>query len=347
MTPAYRINPLADQWWAEFVERHPRASVFHTPGWLEALHRTYGYQPVVLATSGRGQELRSGMVFCQIDSSLTGRRLVSLPFADHCEPLVDNAEDRETILASLQEEFHDGKWKYIEIRPRSLGWAPETPFARGETFYFHTLDLYPKAEQLLRSFAKDSVQRAIRRAAREKLTYEEGRSEALLTKFYRLLLLTRRRHQAPPQPRDWFRNLMACLGDSFKIRVASKSGHPIASVITLRYKDTLVYKYGCSDEQFHKCGGMAFLFWNAIQEARQEGLQEFDWGRSHCDNPGLVTYKDHWGTTRSMLTYLRYPAPTPQTTCEKYGMRLARRVLAHAPDGILRLAGELLYKHIG
>ena len=36
------IDPLADARWDELVERHPRASVFHTRGWLEALKRTYG-----------------------------------------------------------------------------------------------------------------------------------------------------------------------------------------------------------------------------------------------------------------------------------------------------------------
>ena len=115
----------------------------------------------------------------------------------------------------------------------------------------------------------------------------------------------------------------------------------------MRYKHTLVYKYGCSDPRFHNLGGTAFLFWGAIQEAKQEGLQEFDLGRSDSDNWGLVTFKDHWGTTRSTLTYVRYPAQAPATTFETYRMRVARRVLARAPDRVLRLVGELLYRHIG
>src|SRR5437867_7682882 len=155
--PAYKIHPLTDPRWAEFVERHPRASVFHTPGWLEALHRSYGYEPVVVATSERGQELRSGVVFCRVDSFLTGRRLVSVPFADHCEPLVDGPTDFAAILSSLQQDFHDRKYKYIEIRPRSFGWAPRTVFAASAAFWFHTLDLRPETEQLLRSFNKNSV----------------------------------------------------------------------------------------------------------------------------------------------------------------------------------------------
>ena len=140
---------------------------------------------------------------------------------------------------------------------------------------------------------------------------------------------------------------MACLGDLCDIRVASKDGQPLASIITLKYKHTLVYKYGCSDPRFHNLGGMALLFWKAIQRAKKEGLQEFDFGRSDADNLGLVVFKNRWGTTRSTLTYLRSPASTPQTICAKYGVHLAKHVFAHAPDRILRLAGELLYRHAG
>ena len=41
------LDPLADARWDDLLERHPRASVFHSRGWLEALKRTYGYEPIV------------------------------------------------------------------------------------------------------------------------------------------------------------------------------------------------------------------------------------------------------------------------------------------------------------
>ena len=53
----YTINPLVDPRWPDFLRRHPNASVFHSPGWLDALQRTYGYEPVVYTTSPPGTEL--------------------------------------------------------------------------------------------------------------------------------------------------------------------------------------------------------------------------------------------------------------------------------------------------
>jgi hypothetical protein len=32
------------------------------------------------------------LVFCRVRSWLTGRRSISLPFSDHCEPLVESHE---------------------------------------------------------------------------------------------------------------------------------------------------------------------------------------------------------------------------------------------------------------
>ena len=85
------IEPLKDLRWEPFLARHPRASVFHSSAWLAALHRTYGFQPIAYTTSSAGEDLENAMVFCRVESWLTGRRLVSLPFSDHCEPLVDRS----------------------------------------------------------------------------------------------------------------------------------------------------------------------------------------------------------------------------------------------------------------
>jgi CelD/BcsL family acetyltransferase involved in cellulose biosynthesis len=115
--PVYELNSLADPRWEDFLDRHPQSSVFHTPGWLEALRRTYGYEPCVVTTAAPGEELRNGIVFCRVKSWLTGNRAVSLPFADHCQPLVESSESLQVLLDALREEQGRAKWKYVELRP--------------------------------------------------------------------------------------------------------------------------------------------------------------------------------------------------------------------------------------
>jgi CelD/BcsL family acetyltransferase involved in cellulose biosynthesis len=348
VTAVNRIDPITDPRWPEFLQSHPRASIFHTRGWLEALRRTYGYQPMAFTTTASAQELADGLLFCCINSRFTGRRLVSLPFSDHCEPLTNTREDLTIFLRFLEQNLKKEKWRYVELRPlNSLG-NSLAGFEQNQTSFIHVLDLARTQDEIFRSFHKDSIQRKIRRAEREGLSYDEGRSEQFLDQFYQLLLRTRRRHQLPPQPRQWFRNLIDCLGDQLKIRVASKDGQPMASILTLEFKRVMVYKYGCSDAQYHNLGPMHLLFWKTIQEAKNKGLNEFDLGRSDADNAGLVEFKDRWGATRSTLDYLRYPpAAVKLDSHEGWGVRVAKQLFHHLPDGFLEAAGKLLYRHVG
>ena len=117
---AYIVDPLADPRWDELLLRHPQASVFHTRGWLSALQQTYGFTPVVFTTSAPGGPLENALVFCEVKSWITGRRLVSLPFSDHCDPLVESATEQADILRHLREHPGWKRCKYIEIRPTSI-----------------------------------------------------------------------------------------------------------------------------------------------------------------------------------------------------------------------------------
>ena len=211
----HQVQPLVDPRWNEFLGRHPRASVFHTVEWLKALQQTYGYEPVVFTTSPPGQELQNGFAVCRVESWLTGHRLVSLPFSDHCDPLIDNDHDQCAIIEALERELREKALRYIELPPMTaLPHLTATLTQSNYPYTFHQVDLKPDLDALFLTFHKDSTQRKIRRAQREALVYEEGRSGALLDMFYDLLLMTRRRHQIPPQPRRWFENLISCFGDS-------------------------------------------------------------------------------------------------------------------------------------
>jgi hypothetical protein len=347
MTAVYELDPIQDPRWNTLVQRHPRGGVFHSPQWLSALRTAYGYKPFAVSTSPPdAPELGDGIVFCRVQSWLTGSRLVSLPFSDHCEPLVENSESLNALLGYVQQTAASQKLKYVEIRPLFAQPADPLSFGEGESFRFHRLDLTNAPETLFRGFHKDCVQRKIRRAERELLTYEEGRSEELLRSFYRLLLLTRRRHQLPPQPLAWFQSLIANLGDVLKIRVASKDGRPVASILTLSYKKSVVYKYGCSDAAANNMGGTPFLFWKTVQEAKAEGKEELDLGRSEIDNPGLIAFKEHLGAQSSMLVYWRYPKPAALRH-SSWKTRLARQLVSAVPDSSLIAAGKLFYRHIG
>ena len=346
------IQPLEDPRWDSFLQAHPRASVFHSSAWLRALSRTYGYEPVAFTTTRDGQDLQNAMVFCRVESRLTGRRLVSLPFSDHCEPLLDTDDDLEVLAAAIEQECRREQWRYVELRPLAqLAIATELHHT-AVPYTFHQLDLDPDLATLFQNCHKSSTQRKIRRAEREGLTYAEGSSVALLDQFYRLFVVTRKRHNLPPPPRHWFANLVDSFAGALKIRVAYRQGIPIAAMITLRHKDTLVYKYGCSDARFHNMGSMHLLYWKAIQDAKACGLRRFDLGRTDADQQGLITFKSRWGATQSVVTYSRYSlsaqaAHVFDLSAAKWKSRVAKSLLSNLPLEALSVIGRVFYRHIG
>jgi hypothetical protein len=346
----HQIDPIQDPRWAALVQKHPKASVFHTVGWLEALQRTYGYRPVVFTTSPLNGELKNGFVFCHVQSWLTGNRMVSLPFSDHCEPLFDSEQDLQFVMEYLQADLQHRDWKYIEVRPVNGSFCHEgkrAGFHPATQYCLHRLDIRPDLDQLFRGLHKDSAQRRIRRAERAGVVQRESRSIESLKDFYDLWVLTRSRHHLPPQPFLWFRNLVDCMGDALEIRLAYKDQVPIAGIITLRFRNTVYYKYGCMDSKFKQLGGMPFLLWKTIEDSKAAGAEEFDLGRSASDNKGLILFKNHWAQAPTKLAYWRSPAPDSLTFEKARTLNTLKRVFACMPDRLLAATGRLIYRHIG
>jgi hypothetical protein len=346
----YQIDPTRDERWPRLVERHPKASVFHTIGWINALRYTYGYEPLALTTSSPTGELGNGLLFCCIKSWLTGHRLVSLPFSDHCEPLCDSADDLNLLIRYLQTTMERQNLKYLEIRPVNwtFGQSSKTCCFQPATEYFlHVINLTEDLDHVFGSFDIDCVQRRIHRAERAGLKERSGRSDDLLKEFYALFVMTRGRHGLPPIPYAWFRNLIQFQGDALGIRVAYKGEIPVSAILTLRFRDVVYYKYGCSNARFKQFAATPWLLWRAITAAKLEGAVQFDMGRTEEDNAGLLFFKNHWGAQPKRLVYWRYPIASSRNFVSGWKLNVAKRVFLSMPEGLRSIAGDFIYRHIG
>ena len=220
----YEIQPLLDRRWPELIARHPASSVFHTAAWLRALQATYGFTPLAVTTSAPGRELESALLFCSVQSWITGHRLVALPYSDHCDPLLDHGRLQDLVdWARMQcDQRH---YRYIELRPRQA--MPSNGLFPARRFAFHMLDISPAEHDLFASLDRKSLQNRIRHASEQGLVYEHGCSESLIQKWYGLVLLTRKRYQLPPQPITWFRNLLTSFREQAAVHILSNNDHPI------------------------------------------------------------------------------------------------------------------------
>ncbi len=345
--PIFTFDPTTDGRWDEFVATHPHASAFHRTGWLRALADTYKFRPFVATTSAPGQPLSNGIPFCEVRSWITGRRAVSLPFADHADLLLADGDTPESFLEWAKEETSRCGWKYLELRPSVSDFPLGETLGAGAEFWLHVLDLRPSLDDLFRNLHKNSLQRQIKKAERGNLEYERGCSGKLIDDFFHLQIITRRRHQLLPQPIAWFRNMIAGLNGHADIRVVRKDGAPIASVIALYHGKKAIYKYGCSDEAHHHLSGTPFILWKFISECKSEGFEQLDFGRTEKDNEGLIRFKDHFGTEKREITYARYPGSARKTNDVSPYLSLTGRFFAVLPDSISTGLGRALYRHLG
>jgi lipid II:glycine glycyltransferase (peptidoglycan interpeptide bridge formation enzyme) len=138
------------------------------------------------------------------------------------------------------------------------------------------------------------------------------------------------------------------MGESITVRMALKDSVPVASILSLKHRNSVIYKYGCSDDRYHAMGGMPFLFWRLIEDAKSQGIPVLDFGRSDLDNAGLIRFKDQWGTQKAELTYYRLPLAEAQKAGKlTFARAAAKQIIAHLPDSMLQVTGKLLYRHIG
>jgi hypothetical protein len=312
---------------------------------MAALQRTYGFRPVVFTTSPPTEDLKDGIAFCAVESWLTGRRLVSMPFSDHCEPLARDDESLQALVGELDQSARQERYRYVEFRPLFSNVDAICGLQQTESFFVHGIDLRGSLDEISSAFHPSCVKRQIRRAERDGVECETGNSLALLKRFYRLQVITRSRHRMPPQPFSWFQNLASCMGENLQVRIASKSGSDLASIISLRFGPKVVYKYGASDKDQSNTGAMQLLLWNLIQDSSHAGSTELDLGRCDLPNSTLAQFKERWGAKRRTIHYWRhYPKPEERAPSQLKAVA-AKQLIAYVPYRCLAFAGTLFYKH--
>ena len=86
-----------------------------------------------------GGSVLSALLPCMdIDSFLTGKRGVSLPFTDYCEPIVSKAAQFQEMFSAVVAFGKKRNWKTLEFRGGETFFQGEEP---SEWYYGHTLDL--------------------------------------------------------------------------------------------------------------------------------------------------------------------------------------------------------------
>jgi CelD/BcsL family acetyltransferase involved in cellulose biosynthesis len=333
------LDPRTDQRWEEFVGRAEGATMFHHPAWLELLASSYRYDFAASCLLDDDGRVVAGLPWARIESRLTGRRLVALPFSDACPPLSNGAPENE--LAAAVDEHRRETGLGLEVRWRMESLPGETV----QRYWRHTLPLEQDADAVARR-AKSSIRRGVSKARGEGLSFERRTDAQALDAFYRLHLRTRKHQGVPTQPKRFIDGFGALFerGHGF-VALVNDDGRPIAAAVFLQLGDHLIYKYGASDRSALARRPNNLLFAEVIRWACESGLRELDFGRTDLDQEGLKQFKRGWGAEELPLhhTYAGMEAPSGG---KSRAQRLLTPVICHSPPVAGRLFGAL-YRHFG
>lgn len=337
-------DPLGDSAWDHLLAGCPQASFYHSTAWARVLHDTYNYKPYYLVLGGRASP-RAVLPIMEVQSRLTGRRGVSLPFSDDCEAVSADEVAFQSLFRFAQTIGDERGWRYLECR----GGSTLLPEARTSvTYYGHRVQL-SLGEELLFSNFDGSVRRAIRKAERSPLTVEISDGPQALRDFYGLFCLTRKRHGLPPQPFAFYENirrhvLSAGGGTIVLVRLHRQ---PVAGAVFFHGPGVAIMKYAASDLRFQHLRINNLALWAAMKHYCRAGYRTMDFGRTALFNEGLRGFKQRWGSGEHVINYHRFDL--------RQNAFVPPRPVATTPDGFLfkvlplamsRLAGVLLYRHM-
>jgi CelD/BcsL family acetyltransferase involved in cellulose biosynthesis len=330
-----------DPRWLAFIAHHPDSSIFHHPAWIGVLAECYGYRPALLALL-QGERIVAGLPVMEVRGVLRGRRVVALPFSDHCAPLaLDDA-----MLPMLIQELDRFRLERRCDRADVHWQLPAMPGVHaGDPMLLHVTDLPRDSAELLAGFHRTRVQQPIRSAESAGLTSRKGISWSDMLAFYSLHLETRRRLGVPVQPLRFFRLVwerMVARDLAFTLLICCEQ-KPVAGAVFLRMNDALMYKFSASLPEYWPQYPNHLMLWRAMQCGIEQGCTRFDWGKTDPEHEGLRDFKRGWGSRELAMHGSVLAAAQPAQGVAGRSHALLAQLIRRSPAFVCRAIGEMFY----
>jgi hypothetical protein len=337
------INPIHHEGWNDLLLSTPEYSFFHSSQWAKVLSDTYGYIPHFFCVL-QEEKIVSLIPIMGVKSILTGKRGVSLPFSDYCEPFIGEEASFHGLFNDVVSFGKDAGWEYIEFR----GGAEFFHAVPSATFYTHILEFAADEDQIFSKF-RESTQRNVRKAERAGLRVRISDDEDSMDRFYRLNCLTRKQHGLPPQPHFFFKKIYDEIIKQKMgfVALATLDQKTIAGAVFFQFGEKALFKYGAFDRKFQSVRANNAIMWEAIRWHLVRGYRSFSFGRTDPDNNGLRQFKLGWGTREEELHYFTYDLSKNDFVKGRHGVHeLYTAVGKKLPVPVLKVIGSAFYKHL-
>lgn len=322
--------------WQKFVEESLNENPFLNKQWLLLLSVQYRL-PIKILGYFENDVLVSAIPFVEKETYFNKKKLISLPFTDYIA-YVKQLPEKFIILLK---EYLYNKYESIELRTQVSFVDNVVP-----TFFRHYLKLNIGYDDIRLGY-RNNNNRNIIKSNKNNLTFKISKDIKSINAFYRLNILTRKKHGLPPQPKGFFFNMHNYLFENklgFVATVYFKQ-RAIASAIFFTNKNTIIYKYGASDNNFLYLKPNNFLFDSVIKYACNNSYLIFDFGICSKENTGLQRFKLGWGAIEEDVSYILINKKGINSYNKKNYNKFIHYVFKMLPPKLNVLLGELFYKY--
>jgi FemAB-related protein (PEP-CTERM system-associated) len=299
--------PLSDgAEWDAYVAAHPQATPFHSRAWCEAITRATGHRCHLITARDASGALAGILPLHHVRSPLFGQALVGSGFAVGGGILANDPGVAATLAEGAAAMAHSLGVPSVELRggflPEGAGWMREEGVYAG---FARDLAADDDAELL----AIPRKQRAeVRKALESGLTVTTGSDAAERRDHYRIYATSVRNLGTPVFPKALFAAVLDAFGDEADILTVREEGRPVASVLSLYWRGTVMPYWGGGTAAARRLRANELMYFALMRHARKKGCTRFDFGRSKLGT-GPFAYKKNWGLEPQPLVYARWLAP--------------------------------------
>lgn len=290
------FSPAMRPAWDAFVERHEHGSPFHLIAWKNSIAATFGYRPYYRAAFD-GESLRALLPLFLNDNFITGKALLSTPFAVYGGILALDDQARQALAADARTLGESLGVQYIELRnsypSQFVGWSP---IERYVTFSRRVEHHDP--DQLLAAIPK-KTRNMIRKALKTPFEVRRVRDTRA---FERLHSLTLRRLGTPSFPPRHFSRLVEEFGDAVDVCEVCHEGVCMAASMCFIFRGEMHIYYAATDPRYNALAPNYRMYFDHLLTAAARGCHTFDFGRSKLST-GTFDFKSHWDTDMRPLPY--------------------------------------------
>lgn len=308
------LTPQNQDEWDAIIRQCPNTTAFQSLAWRDALAGAFRQLiPVYLLIKQEDSVIGGLPAF--VFQPIPGIRLwQSMPWnlfgGFHLTDSVD--VNPETLITSIETAALKNRW--CEIRWTLL---PEHTTTYGDFFtktgyertdhFTHLLKTDQNIDTLWHAYNK-RVRGAVRKAKKSGVEVTDTNTEAALSTFYDMYLMTIKRLGGTPKPRALMQTLLQQkIG---KLAIATYRGTIIAGLLYLCFNRTVTLWCEASVPAFLEHRPNNAIFHHIITQACHEKYEWVDFGASPPENVGLIAHKEQYrAVRRDFSSYTKVISP--------------------------------------